>query len=291
MLETDTADASAEFRRLRPDHELWLAMRTAHSQLVEATGVVDELIARAPDGGTPSEENRVMAVAVGQQCAAFQDYVEARLSFAEFLLSRNSPAEPSPPPSWLARTASRYAVAALTIALLCPALFGVAYLLQARKQFRDLEAARDTMNTIVSQVRSQAAAPKAELVKPPAAQLPTPPRTAPAATQRKKPGAPSSYEFTLGPASRWARVGPVQVLVPKVDRERNRFDLFVRRGDLQYEKKQVRLHEAVWIDFGGGSAPVRVMADRILRYEVHGSLSSAPRPRGGVALTRQQPGD
>lgn len=291
MLGSDTADASAEFRRLRPDHELWLAMRTAHSQLVDATGALDELIARAPEGGTSSDENRAMVIAAGQQRAAFQEYIEARLSFAEFLLSRDSHGGPPAPAPWLVRTASRYAVTALTIALLCPALFGVAYLLQARRQFRDLEAARDTMNAIVSQVRSQAAAPKVEVAKPPALQLPPVQRTTPAATQRRKPSAPSSYEFTLGPASRWARVGPVQVLVPKVDRERNRFDLSVRRGDLQYEKKQVKLHEPVWIDFGGGSAPVRVMADRIVRYEVHGSLSSAARPRSGAAFTRQQPGD
>jgi hypothetical protein len=293
MFESDTSDAStsAEFRRLRPDHELWVAMRTAHAQLVDATGVLDELIARAPEGGTSSDENRVMTMAAGQQRAAFQEYIEARLAFAEFLLSKDSASGPPPPAPWIVRTASRYAVAALTIALLCPALFGVAYLLQARRQFRDLEAARDTMNAIVSQVRSQAPAQKVEAEKPPAPVTRPPQRAAPpAAMQRKKANAPSSYEFTLGPASRWARVGPVQVLVPKVDRERNRFDLYVRRGDLQYEKKQVRLREAVWIDFGGTSSRVRVFADRIGKYEVHGSLISAPRPHG-VALTHQQPGD
>ncbi|HEY1494286.1 MAG TPA: hypothetical protein VGF49_07065 [Candidatus Solibacter sp.] len=267
-------------------------MRTAHAQLVDATGVLDELIARAPEGGNSSDENRVMAMAAGQQRAAFQEYIEARLAFAEFLLSKDSAGGPPPPAPWIVRTASRYSVAALTIALLCPALFGVAYLLQARRQFRDLEAARDTMNAIVSQVRSQTPAPKVEAEKPPAPAPRPPQRTAPApaATQRRKTNAPSSYEFTLGPASRWARVGPVQVLVPKVDRERNRFDLYVRHGDLQYEKRQVRLREAVWIDFGGASSPVRVFADRIGKYEVHGSLISAPRPHG-VALTRQQPGD
>ncbi len=291
MVESDTADSSAEFRRLRPDHELWVAMRTAHAQLVDATGVLDELIARAPAGGGSSDENRVMAMAAGQQRAAFQEYIEARLAFAEFLLSKDSANGPPPPAPWIVRTASRYAVAALTIALLCPALFGVAYLLQARRQFRDLEAARDTMNAIVSQGRSQAPAPKVEAVKPPSPEVRPAQRAAPAATmKRKKTNASNSYEFTLGPSSRWARVGPVQVLVPKVDLERNRFDLYVRHGDLQYEKRQVRLREAVWIDFGGTSSPVRVFADRIGKYEVHGSLISTPRPHG-VALTRQQPGD
>jgi hypothetical protein len=257
---------------------------------MDATDVLDQLIARAPEGDSSSDESRVMAMAAGQQRVAFQEYIEARLAFAEFLLSKDSASGPPPPAPWIVRTASRYAVAALTIALLCPALFGVAYLLQARRQFRDLEAARDTMNAIVSQVRSQPPAPKVEAEKPPAP-APRPPQpTAPAAAQRRKTNGASSYEFTLGPASRWARVGPVQVLVPKVDRERNRFDLYVRHGDLQYEKKQVRLREAVWIDFGGTSSPVRVFADRIGKYEVHGSLISTPRPHG-VALTRQQPGD
>src|SRR5260370_1856063 len=124
MFESDTSDAStsAEFRRLRPDHELWVAMRTAHAQLVDATGVLDELIARAPEGGTSSDENRVMAMAAGQQRAAFQEYIEARLAFAEFLLSRDSASGPPPPAPWIVRTPPPSTLPPLPIPLFYPPL-------------------------------------------------------------------------------------------------------------------------------------------------------------------------
>jgi hypothetical protein len=113
-----------------------------------------------------------------------------------------------------------------------------------------------------------------------------------AATPQRRPlEARSHYEFTLGPTSRWARVGPVQMSVAKLDRERNRFDLSVKHGDFRYDRKQVKLREAVWIDLGGGLPPVRVQADRIGRYEVHGSVMTAVRAGNGLTTSRQQHGD
>ena len=52
-------------------------------------------------------------------------------------------------------------------------------------------------------------------------------------------------------------------------------------GDFRLDRKHVRRYEPVWINLGGNSAPIRLIADRIGRNEVHGYLG-APAPKPGA---------
>jgi hypothetical protein len=48
-------------------------------------------------------------------------------------------------------------------------------------------------------------------------------------------------------------------------------------GDFRLDKKHVRPYEPVWINLGGSSTPIRLLADRIGTNGVHGYLSSPER--------------
>jgi hypothetical protein len=75
------------------------------------------------------------------------------------------------------------------------------------------------------------------------------------------------------------------VSLHNLDQKHKCFDLSVVLGDFRLEKKHVRLYEPVVINVGG-SAPVRLVADRIGRNEVHGSLSR-PQAKAAPASWRQ----
>ena len=276
----------------RPEHELWLTMQAAHADWKQATDVLDELTASA-SGDTPSAEERLrLARAVEAQRVTFQEYIEARLTFSEFLLSRNSGVPLMPGAGWDSqRTASRLAILALVLALLCPPAFGLAYLMQARQHVRDLEAARDTMNAMLAQARSQVSARPPD-VKAPAAPAPETGHVRPARTPRPRQQAlPTAadqfgqplhrpkYQFALTPSPRYTRIGPVKLSLHTVDRKHGSFDLSVMLGDFKFDRKHVKLYESVWINLGAGTTPVRLVGERIVGNQLQGSLGSpAPKP-------------
>jgi hypothetical protein len=69
------------------------------------------------------------------------------------------------------------------------------------------------------------------------------------------------------------------VSLQNLDPKHEWFDLSVTLGDFRLERKHVRRFEAVWIKLGGNSAPMRLIADRIGKNEVHGYLGTpAPKP-------------
>ena len=94
-----------------------------------------------------------------------------------------------------------------------------------------------------------------------------PKQTSPRAQRHK-------YEFTLTLSPRYARVGPVKVSLHNLDRKNNYFDLSIMLGDFRLDKKHVRPYEPLWITWAASSTPIRLLADRIGKNEVHGYLSS-----------------
>jgi hypothetical protein len=70
-----------------------------------------------------------------------------------------------------------------------------------------------------------------------------------------------------------------------VDYRHDCFDLSVRLGDLQLDRKRVKRYEPVWINIGGNSTKVRLIADRVSKNVVHGYLS---RPQSKVSATGAQ---
>jgi hypothetical protein len=318
-------DALTDRDQRSREHELWLAMQAAHHQWMNATEALDDFIGGAlGDVPSPDESFRIAKVAEAQR-VAFEEYIEARLAFSEFMYERDSgtgtgPSAREDPKQWFdetapgslsGRTTSTLTVLALAVALLCPAVFGLAYLAHERKHIRDLTAARDAMNSMLTQARSQTstlgrdAANSPQQVK--AAPAPavggswrsvkTPPpqqrkQTKSIAKQYPAPVRPRqrtqrhNYEFTLTPSQRYSRIGPVKVSLHNLDRKHDYFDLSMMLGDFRLDRKHVRPSEPVWINLGGSSTPIRLVADRIRGNEVHGYLSILE-PKPGPAQSRR----
>ncbi len=57
-------------------------------------------------------------------------------------------------------------------------------------------------------------------------------------------------------------------------------------GDLRLDRRRVKRYEAVWINLGGSATPVRFVADRIGRNDVHGYLTT-PDPKSPAAPARR----
>ena len=332
-------DASTGSGPHRPEHQFWLTMQAAHAQWANATEALDYLIAAASsDNPSPDERLRV-ARAAEEQRARFEEYIEARLAFSEFQSAqfqavqlqsardRAAVAEAAGGDDsqrgfheialgpWTLRTTSKFAMAALAIALLCPAVFGLTYVMHERKHVRDLDAARNEMSALLTQARSQTQvavqqartvpmaperpsivpAPKAPVkapIKAPVAAghwrrvgTPRPPQKK-AVVPAHKGTQPKSLEFTLTPSERYSRVGPLRVSLHNLDRQHDCFDLSVMLGDFRLDRKHVRRYEPVWIDLGGSATPVRFVADRIGRNDVHGYLIT-PDPKSPAAPARR----
>ncbi len=308
-------DASTGSGQHRPEHQFWLTMQAAHAHWADATEALDYLIAATP-GDSPSPEKRLrIARTAEEQRTSFEEYIEARLAFSEFQSAqfqaaqlqsardRGTGTEPGDGEDseqrfheialgpWTLRTTSRFALAALGIALLCPAVFGI------------LDAARDAMSALLTQARSQAQVAVRQVSVPVAPEPPasapvpkTPVRTPAAGGHWRRVGTPrpqqkkalvptrkgtqhKSLEFTLTPSTRYSRVGPVRVSLHNLDRQHDCFDLSVMLGDFRLDRKRVKRYEPVWINLGGSATSVRFVADRIGRNDVHGYLSSAePKP-------------
>lgn len=71
-------------------HELWLVMQNAHERYRTASATLELSTA---NGQCESDEHSSYASAVREQRTAFEQYVEARLQFSEFMLD-DRPAEP-----------------------------------------------------------------------------------------------------------------------------------------------------------------------------------------------------
>ena len=87
MFESDPSTGLDQHRR---ENELWLAMQAAHDQWMNATEALHDLTTDAPGDFTSTDETLRNAKAVEEQRSAFEEYIEARLAFSEFVYDRNS---------------------------------------------------------------------------------------------------------------------------------------------------------------------------------------------------------
>jgi hypothetical protein len=285
VIEREGSTGGGEHRR---EHELWLAMQAAHDHWTKATVTLGDLIGIASSDDASPDECLWVAKAAEDERRAFETYIEARLAFSEFLLTRDSATE-NPEP----RTTSKRTL--LVAAIVVPVVFGLPYLVHERKQVRELDAARDAISTLRNQASSQTADRKQDAAPPqitpaPATAVRTPVVTGhwrrvgtPPPQQPKRVAlqrAPQhNVEFRLAPSPRYAHLGPIRVSLQNVDQKHDCFDLSVMLGDFRLDRKHVRRYEPVWINLGGNSGPIRLIADRIGRNEVHGYLGTpAPKP-------------
>jgi hypothetical protein len=141
----------------RPGHELWLAMRAAYQRYQNASAALEAL--------TSSYEDLGIEKAAEQQRTTFENYIEARLQFSEFLLSGKAedpanfggsnarrkstgPGQPETAGFWTGFRTSRLARMAIAVALLLPTAFSLTYLVREQRRVHDLDLVRDAMEEI-----------------------------------------------------------------------------------------------------------------------------------------------
>jgi len=148
------------------EHDLWLAMQAAYNKYMETSAALDVAVSEL-QRAIPSGEGRLgIETAASENRTAFENYIEARMQFAEFRCDRNnagrrSSADPNAEEdctgrkpvcgSWSGSKIPRLALQAAMVALLCTTAFSLAYAVRERSQIRDSDAERDQISAMLSQ--------------------------------------------------------------------------------------------------------------------------------------------
>ncbi len=153
------------------EHDLWLAMQAAYKKYTDATAALDAVTSQVL-AATPCSDGRLgIEKAASEQRNAFENYMEARMQFAECRYDRNNAGmgsvagphtvggstlpneEKSTHRPWAGFTDSRLALPAAAVALLCTVAFTFGYLVRAQRHVRDSDAARDEIRATLNQTR------------------------------------------------------------------------------------------------------------------------------------------
>ena len=157
----------------RGAHELWLVMQAAYHEYKNASATLEALASSVPREIRSCDPDLQLEVAAEQQRVTFENYIEARLQFSEFLLSGENgelasvgisndserwtgPGQPDSTGFWNGFTTSRAVVAA---ALLLPTAFSLTYLVNEQRHVRDLDLARRAMTEMLNRDSKQSQSP------------------------------------------------------------------------------------------------------------------------------------
>lgn len=155
-------------------HELWLAMRDAYHQYRSASAALDALASRGPGEVRFCDADLVIERAAEQQRTTFENYIEARLQFSEFLLSGEEsgnvgisdakgkwmmPGQPEAAGFWKRFATSRPALMVVAAALLLPTAFSLTYLVHEQRRVRDLDLVRAAMQEMLNRTSNQIQSP------------------------------------------------------------------------------------------------------------------------------------
>lgn len=150
-------DTPAGLERQRKQHELWLAMQAAHDRYRAATEALEAYISAAQSGVDGADLQSDKAAA--DQRAAFENYVEARLQFSEFMVPRDCTGQTIVESSTTGngRTGNRLTLMAAVV-VLCPLVSSFAYLMHERRIVRDLDLTSRQISTLVNRTNADAQA-------------------------------------------------------------------------------------------------------------------------------------
>jgi hypothetical protein len=158
--------------RRRGAHELWLVMQAAYHQYKNASAALEPLASRVPSEIGSRDPDLQLAMAVEQQRATFENYIEARLQFSEFLLSGENgelasvgisnakerwtgSGQPESTGFWNGFTTSRPALMVVAAALLLPIAFSLTYMAHEQRHVRDLDLVRGAMTEMLNRDSKQ----------------------------------------------------------------------------------------------------------------------------------------
>jgi len=148
------------------EHELWLAMQAAYNKYMETSAALDVAVSELQRAIPPGEGRLGIETAASENRTAFENYIEARMQFAEFRCDRNNAgrrsfADPNAEEdctgqkpvrgSWSGSRIPRLALQAAVAALLCTAAFSLAYAVRERCQIRDSDVEREQISAMLHQ--------------------------------------------------------------------------------------------------------------------------------------------
>ena len=307
------------------EHELWLAMQAAYNKYMSTSAALEVATSRLHRAIPSADGSLGIEVAASEHRTAFENYIEARMQFAEFRCDRNntgrcglagSAAEDhctvltqEDPASGLGSGSkvSRLALPAAVVALLCTTAFSLAYVVRERKQIRDSEAARDQISAMLTQTRDdiQSVVRKIDAVN-------VSPVTeasgvagwrrvqAPLAAPQKRNHAAGPRQKLIhqvqspGESSRWPFTLPVSKRFQSVGPLRLSLRLVSRRYryfDLRvmndnFKLQHVKLHEPVRITLNDPSRRLELVATRIGENYVQGYLSELNYRKSDLTASR-----
>jgi hypothetical protein len=157
----------------RGAHELWLVMQAAYHQYKNASATLEALASTVPREIRSRDPDLQLEMAAEQQRVTFENYIEARLQFSEFLLSGENgelasggisndierstgPGQPDSTGFWNGFTSSRRVVAA---ALLLPTACILTYLVNEHRHVRDLDLVRGALTEMLNRDSKQSQSP------------------------------------------------------------------------------------------------------------------------------------
>jgi len=191
----DEPDASEVSDQRDTQHELWLTMQAAYSDYKRASRILEAMVSSRSGDVPVSDQALSVELATDKQRAAFENYIESRLRFSEFLHDEGREAVPVGGVSAARHPRPPFSAFSLALAAMVVALFGAmavsaTYLARVYGKVRDLNASRNELTAALGQTRDGIIAIVGKMDALKANQLSSHPDPTPLAGQQKQTSPP-----------------------------------------------------------------------------------------------------
>ncbi len=154
----DELGASEVSDQHNTQHELWLTMQAAYSDYKRASSVLEAMASSRSGDVSASDEAVSVELATDKQRAAFENYIESRLRFSEFLHAEGRETGPVADVSAASHWRPPFPAFGLALAAMVAVLFGATalsatYLARVYGNVRDLYVSRNELTAALGQTR------------------------------------------------------------------------------------------------------------------------------------------
>ena len=105
----------------------------------------------------------------------------------------------------------------------------------------------------------------------------------------EKRGERNYYEFQLDKSKNFQRVGPISLVLRKVNYKHKSFNLGLMVDDFKLDKKNVNLYEPVWITLTDRPQPVELVVNKVSKDQVTGYLSEPKYKKSELSASTAAP--
>ena len=273
-------------------HRLWQEMQEAYNAYLSTSEALTELVSECQASCKTEKDVGITAL---EQRAAFENYIDARLRYAEFGRDEESiltiglrAAECDRPTDRRdrAKPLDRLLMATANVLLLAMIALTSMYWLHEEKRVHVAVRGAEQMHAALTRSERDLGESRPNLdssTKPARADASAKPSHTDIRFKKKDKalGRDSNvrslnrrgyYEFTLVPSTRPRRVGPVSLLIRQVDPKRKSLTLSIIAGR-RIDEKQIRLNVPVWIPQGDSMVLMKLVATSIDAQHVRGYLA------------------